>query len=118
MATQLDMYSTSTVTEEKQEIIRAIQDKIYIPFKSHVEACRGDKLVESEKDRIFSAEAMYASEGIKLGLIDELGLFEEVMADKFKDIKIENFSKSSPLAELAEKFQSKMVSQIMQKNLI
>ncbi len=59
-----------------------------MPFKEHVEKCRGSKLLEEEKDRIFSAEAMYADEGKRLGLVDELGMFEEVMAERYKGIKI------------------------------
>jgi len=84
------------VDEDTIEWHRELHDKIFVDFKEHVDKHREGKLKESELHRIFNADVMVGSEAKEVGLIDEVGIIEEVMDEKYPEIKVVDFAKKSP----------------------
>ena len=59
---------------------------------------------QNELERIFSADVVLGEKAVELGLIDKIGIVDEVMEEKHKDLKILDFSRQSPIDELKEKW--------------
>ena len=98
-----------------------ILDKCGDNFKNHVNKYREDKFDKNELDKIFSADLVLGETAIELGLIDEIGMFDEVMAEKHKDLEVKNFSKRSPFDSFAESFDLEArarMQQVLMKKLM
>tara|TARA_E500000178_G_scaffold214158_1_gene211544 strand:+ start:150 stop:962 length:813 start_codon:yes stop_codon:yes gene_type:complete len=94
--------------EEKEEDIKrlkSIQLELHSDFIKVVEASRGSKLQEPEKNNIFTGEFWTGSSALKLGLIDGIGNADQILKDKFGDkVIIKNFEK--PKGFIAKKLSS------------
>ena len=73
-------------------------------FRTKVEKYRGNKLDQEKLDQIFSADVVLGEDAVELGLIDEIGMFDDVMAAKHKGLEIKDYSRRSPLDNIAESF--------------
>ena len=101
---KLNPFRHEKIPQESMEIIRNIQDEIFVHFRGHVEQYREGKLKAEELERIFSADVVYGEEGKELGLVDELGLFESVMQEMHPKVKVINFSQQSQWEKLQATF--------------
>ena len=83
--------------EEKEEDIKrlkSIQLELHADFIKVVEASRGSKLKDPEKNNIFTGEFWTGSSALNLGLIDGIGNADQVLKEKFGDkVIIKNFEK-------------------------
>ena len=83
--------------EEKEEDIqrlKKIQLELHSDFINVVKASRGSKLVDVEKNNIFTGEFWSGSTSLKLGLIDGIGNAEEILREKFgEDVVIKKLEK-------------------------
>ena len=99
--------------EEKQEDIERIkklQLELHSDFINLVKKSRRDKLVDPEKNNIFTGEFWYGSASLKLGLIDGIGNAEQILREKFgENISIKKLEK--PKSFLAKKLSSSLDSQ-------
>ena len=100
--------------EEKQEDIERIkklQLELHSDFINLVKKSRGDKLVDPEKNNIFTGEFWSGSASLKLGLIDGIGNAEQILREKFgENISIKKLEK--PKSFLAKKLSSSLDSQV------
>ena len=74
--------------EEKEEDIqrlKKIQLELHEDFIKVVKTSRGAKLVDIEKNNIFTGEFWSGSTSLKLGLIDGIGNADEILKEKFGD---------------------------------
>ena len=99
--------------EEKQEDIERIkklQLELHSDFINLVKKSRRDKLVDPEKNNIFTGEFWSGSASLKLGLIDGIGNAEQILREKFgENISIKKLEK--PKSFLAKKLSSSLDSQ-------
>jgi len=83
--------------EEKEEDVKrlkSIQLELHADFIKVVEASRGSKLKDPEKNNIFTGEFWTGSSALNLGLIDGIGNADQVLKEKFGDkVIIKNFEK-------------------------
>jgi len=83
--------------EEKEEDVKrlkSIQLELHNDFIKVVETSRGSKLIEPEKNNIFTGEFWTGKTALKLGLIDGIGNADQVLKEKFGDkIVIKKFEK-------------------------
>ena len=100
--------------EEKQEDIERIkklQLELHLDFINLVKKSRRDKLVDPEKNNIFTGEFWSGSASLKLGLIDGIGNAEQILREKFgENISIKKLEK--PKSFLAKKLSSSLNSQV------
>ena len=100
--------------EEKQEDIERIkklQLELHSDFINLVKKSRRDKLVDPEKNNIFTGEFWSGSASLKLGLIDGIGNAEQILREKFgENISIKKLEK--PKSFLAKKLSSSLDSQV------
>ena len=100
--------------EEKQEDIERIkklQLELHLDFINLVKKSRRDKLVDPEKNNIFTGEFWSGSASLKLGLIDGIGNAEQILREKFgENILIKKLEK--PKSFLAKKLSSSLDSQV------
>ena len=100
--------------EEKQEDIERIkklQLELHSDFINLVKKSRRDKLVDPEKNNIFTGEFWSGSASLKLGLIDGIGNAEQILREKFgENISIKKLEK--PKSFLAKKLSSSLNSQV------
>ena len=100
-----DPFQHDEVPESLMEETRSRQDAIFVEFKNHVMKYRESKFKDEDHPQIFSADVVTGSRGKDLGLIDELGLCENIMRDKFGDkVVIKNFSKPSGFEKIGAMF--------------
>ena len=87
------------------EETRSRQDAIFVEFKNHVMKFREGKFKEDDHPQIFSADVVTGLRGKELGLVDEIGMNEEVMRQKYGDkVVIKDFSKQSKFERLGSMF--------------
>ena len=83
--------------EEKEEDIKrlkSIQLELHADFIKVVENSRGSKLIDPEKNNIFTGEFWTGASALKIGLIDGIGNADQILKEKFGDkIIIKNFEK-------------------------
>ena len=100
--------------EEKQEDIERIkklQLELHSDFINLVKKSRRDKLVDPEKNNIFTGEFWSGSASLKLGLIDGIGNAEQILREKFgENISIKKLEK--PKSFLAKKLSSSFDTQV------
>ncbi|NRA74277.1 MAG: S49 family peptidase [Rickettsiales bacterium] len=70
------------VKKADEKIIQSVQKDIYESFKKHVIAHRGNKLGKN-KEKLFNGEFWSGKMAVKLGLVDGIGNFYEVMKEKY-----------------------------------
>ena len=84
--------------EEKEEDIKrlkSIQLELHSDFIKVVETSRGSKLIDPEKNNIFTGEFWTGASSLKLGLIDGIGNADQILKEKFGEkVVIKNFEKS------------------------
>lgn len=71
-------------SQEKKEditLIKNIQKDIHESFINHVKNNRGKKLQQSEK--LFTGKFWSGKQALKLGLIDQIGFYEDIMKKKY-----------------------------------
>ena len=94
--------------DEKEEDIKRlknIQLDLHKNFIEIVEKSRGKKLVDPEKNNIFTGEFWSGNAALKLGLIDGIGNIDQVIKEKFGEkALIKKFEKQKGF--LARKFSS------------
>ena len=80
--------------EEDIERIKKIQLELHSDFIKVVKDSRGSKLVDAEKNNIFTGEFWSGSTSLTLGLIDGIGNADEVLRKKYgEDIIIKKLEK-------------------------
>ena len=52
-------------------ILQNLLNQIHINFKSHVEKCRGNRLID-DKERLFNGEVWVGRQAVELGLADDV----------------------------------------------
>ena len=67
--------------KEDIELIKNIQKDIHEQFIAHVKKARGTKLNSAEN--LFSGKFWSGKQAVQLGLIDKIGIYEDVMKEKF-----------------------------------
>ena len=102
---RLDVLKEEGIQEADIDFMKEIQSDIFRDFRGWVEENRKDKLNQEKLEQIFSADVVLGPEAKELGLIDDFGevrtKFKEIYG---KEVEILNFSKSSPLELLKERF--------------
>jgi ClpP class serine protease len=94
------------VPEELMEETRSRQDAIFVEFRNHVMKFREQKFKQEDHPQIFSADVVTGDRGKELGLIDEVGMCENVMREKYGEkVVIKDFSKQSKFERLGSMFQ-------------
>jgi len=106
--------SLDPFVEEKEEDVqrlKKIQLELHSDFINVVEASRGSKLVDTEKNNTFTGEFWSGSTSLKLGLIDGIGNVDQILKEKFgEDIEIKKLEKTKSFIE--KKLSSSMDSQV------
>ena len=100
--------------EEKEEDVRRIK-KLQLELHGHfikvVEKSRGTKLIDPEKNNLFTGEFWSGSTALKLGLVDGIGNADQILKEKFgKDVVIKKFEKQKGF--IAKKLSSSVENQI------
>ena len=84
-------------------------DDCFVEFKEWVMEHRGTRIDKTKLDQIFTADVYTGQEAKDLGLIDHFGEMTDVMKRKYgDDIKIVNFSKTTPWERMAASYQQTM----------
>ena len=83
--------------DEKEEDIKRLKDiqlELHADFIKVVEASRGTKLKDPEKNNIFTGEFWTGASALKLGLIDGIGNVDQILKEKFgEEVVIKKFEK-------------------------
>ena len=91
--------------EDDIQRLKKIQLDLHSDFIKIVKDSRGKKLIEPEKNNIFTGEFWSGSVALKLGLIDGIGNADQILKEKFGEkVIIKNFEK--PKGFLSKKFSS------------
>jgi signal peptide peptidase SppA len=69
---------------EDVEWLTGLQTELHTQFKDWIRSRRGDKLVGTD-DELFTGEVWTGAAALERGLIDGLGTFREIIADRFPD---------------------------------
>ncbi|MAJ86058.1 MAG: S49 family peptidase [Candidatus Pelagibacter sp.] len=97
------------VDEKQEDVLRLkkIQLELHNDFITVVKNSRGKKLVEPEKNNIFTGEFWSGSSALKLGLIDGIGNADQVLKERFgENLVIKKFEKQKGF--LAKKLSSSL----------
>ncbi|PJK28025.1 S49 family peptidase [Minwuia thermotolerans] len=88
--------------EEDVERLGRMQEQIHQQFIDQVKARRSDKLNRRRYKEIFSGDVFVGEEAVRLGLVDGLGVMDQVLREKFGEhLILKRISvKSSPLRRL------------------
>lgn len=91
----------SDAKHEKQELA-----ELHTMFKDWVAASRGDRLNSADPDKdIFTGDTWFAAQAQELGLIDGIGMIDEVVAEKFgANVKIERVRVGKKAVDLMQLF--------------
>ena len=119
---QLDDYKYDStrfteITDETRNDIQERLEKMGKMFQDHVKKHRADKLDQNELQKIFSADVVLGEEAIDLGLVDKIGIIDEVMAEKHEGLEIRDFSKRNPFEALKANLGAQMKIQMQEKLL-
>ena len=91
--------------EEDVKRLKSIQLELHADFIKVVEASRGSKLKDPEKNNIFTGEFWTGKTALKIGLIDGIGNADQILKEKFGDkVIIKSFEK--PKGFIARKLSS------------
>ena len=86
--------------EEDIQKLKTIQLELHSDFINVVKASRASKLIDIEKNNIFTGEFWSGSTSLKLGLIDGIGNADEILKEKFgEDVIIKKLEKSKGFLE-------------------
>jgi len=80
--------SESVFTAAQRKQLQAWMDEIYEVFKSHVVAIRGKRL-KKPIDQIAGGRVYTGRQGLELGLVDQIGGFDEAVQFAAKEAKLE-----------------------------
>lgn len=80
---------------EHDQFIKAIADNLHGVFIDYVRRGRGDRLHETPD--MFSGYLWVGSEALKMGLVDQIGTIDQVIAQKFDGAEKRYYGKPSPL---------------------
>ena len=75
--------------------LRDIQEDIFEVFEGHVKKHRAENFKEEDHDQIFSADVVMGQRAKELGLVDDVGDFDEMIKSQHPDCEVLNFSKQS-----------------------
>lgn len=95
---RLDPLRHVQLPQENIDYTNSIQASIFEEFKSHVLQHR--KFNDQHLEQVFSADVVTGLKAKDIGLVDEIGMVEEVMDKEFSGSKIVDFSKTSKLEQL------------------
>ena len=109
---KLNPMRVDEVSDENVEWSRRIQDSIFVEFEKFIRKQRGDKLDQSKLEQIFSADVFSGVKAKELGLIDEIGLCEPVMKEKFPGVEIKNFSKKNVFEDIQQNIEQSTRSMV------
>ena len=101
------------VDEKEEDIkrLKSIQLELHADFIKVVETSRGSKLIEPEKNNIFTGEFWTGSKALKIGLVDGIGNADQILKEKFGDkVIIKNFEK--PKGFIARKLSSSITDPV------
>ena len=90
------------VAEKEEDIqrLKKIQLELHSDFINVVKASRSSKLIDIEKNNIFTGEFWSGSTSLKLGLIDGIGNADEILKEKFgEDVLIQKLEKPKGFIE-------------------
>ena len=100
---------------EDVQRLKNIQLDLHSNFIEIVKKSRGKKLIDPEKNNIFTGEFWSGNAALKLGLVDGIGNADQILRDKYgEEVVIKKFEKTKGF--LAKKLSSSMENQI--ENLI
>ena len=105
------------VDEKPEDVqrLKNIQLDLHSNFIEIVKKSRGKKLIDPEKNNIFTGEFWSGNAALKLGLVDGIGNADQILRDKYgEEVVIKKFEKTKGF--LAKKLSSSMENQI--ENLI
>ena len=104
----LDPFQPEKASDVKR--LKAIQKAIFENFKSFVTERRGEKI---KGKKIFNGEVWDAARAKELGLIDGIGIMEEILEAKFgEDIKLKYINKKK---SFLSRFSSSLINEINTK---
>ena len=104
----LDPFQPEKASDVKR--LKAIQKAIFENFKSFVTERRGEKI---EGKKIFNGEVWDAARAKELGLIDGIGIMEDILEAKFgEDIKLKYINKKK---SFLSRFSSSLINEINTK---
>ena len=101
------------VAEKEEDIqrLKKIQLELHSDFINVVKASRSSKLIDIEKNNIFTGEFWSGSTSLKLGLIDGIGNADEILKEKFgEDVSIQKIEK--PKGFIAKKLSASIDNQV------
>ena len=110
-------YFRPFVDEKPEDVqrLKNIQLDLHSNFIEIVKKSRGKKLIDPEKNNIFTGEFWSGNAALKLGLVDGIGNADQILRDKYgEEVVIKKFEKTKGF--LAKKLSSSMENQI--ENLI
>ena len=100
------------VSEKQREDLQNLLETMGEKFRAQVEKHRGEKLDKEKLEQIYSADVVLGEDAVQLGLIDEIGMFDDVMAAKHKGLEVKDYSRRSPLDDIAERFNAGAKAQV------
>ena len=104
----LDPFQPEKASDVKR--LKAIQKAIFENFKSFVSERRGEKI---KGKKIFNGEVWDATRAKDLGLIDGIGMMEDILEEKFgADIKLKYINKKK---SFLSRFSSSLINDINSK---
>jgi len=102
----------SPLKAEQKEHVQAILDDIHSQFIEAVRAGRGDRLQETEDT--FSGLIWTGTQGIELGLVDEIGSVLSVSRDIIGEELLVNYSVKESFSErLVRRFGAEIANRVM-----
>ncbi len=97
--------------EEDVQRLKKIQLDLHSDFIKIVKESRGNKLIDPERNNIFTGEFWSGSTALKLGLIDGIGNADQILKEKFgENIVIKKFERQKGF--IAKKLSSSVDSQL------
>jgi len=97
--------------EEDIQRLKKIQLELHSDFIKVVKDSRESKLIDTEKNNIFTGEFWSGSTSLKLGLIDGIGNADQILKEKFgEDVIIQKLEK--PKSFLAKKLSASLDNQV------
>lgn len=79
-------------TPAQDELNQSLVDQVAAQFQAEVIAMRGERLKMESAPDLFSGRTWIGPKALELGLIDEVGTYEEVLEANFKGVTVNDFS--------------------------
>jgi protease-4 len=84
------MSTSSKFTDEQRKLLQGWMDEVYVVFKNHVKASRGDRL-KKPLDDIAGGRVYTGRQALELGLVDEIGTLADAVKHVAKKANVENY---------------------------